>query len=373
MTHRIVILGAGYAGLRAAKRTARLLRGRDVRVTLVNRDDRFFERVRAHQLATGQDLRAWRLPDVLAGTGIDLVTATVTGVEPGTRTVLLDAAPHTIRYDTLVYALGSGADTGADTGAVPGVREHALTVADAAGAARLGARLATMPVRSDFLVVGGGLTGIEVAAEIAEARPDLRVRLVCDAPVGGWLSARARRHLRRAFERLGVELCEGARVAKVGPKEVLLGDGRSLPADAVVWAAGFRVPALAADAGFAVDGHGRMRVDERLRSVSHPEVYGVGDAAAGRAAGGRETRMSCQTGLPMGQCAARDIARERTGRRPKPARIRYEWQNISLGRRDGVTQFTRADDSPVRAVLTGRVSAWFKETITRLAARMTVR
>ncbi|KPC58393.1 hypothetical protein [Streptomyces chattanoogensis] len=54
-----------------------------------------------------------------------------------------------------------------------------------------------------------------------------------------------------------------------------------------------------------------------------------------------------------------------TGRTPKPLRLRYVWQNISLGRRDGLTQFTRADDSPVAAVLTGRASARFKEAITR--------
>ncbi|MFD9891168.1 NAD(P)/FAD-dependent oxidoreductase [Amycolatopsis sp. NPDC059027] len=369
MTHRLVILGAGYAGLRAAKRAAKLLRDRDVRVTLVDREGRFFERVRTHQLATGQELRERRLPDVLAGTGIDLVTATVTGIDLDGRTVLLDAEPHAVLYDTLVYALGSGADVDA----VSGVREHALTVAGPAGAEQLRARLDALPAKSAVVVVGGGLTGIEAATEIAEIRPDLRVELMCDAQMGGWLSGRAQRHLHRAFERREIGLREGVRVAKVGPKDMLLEDGGSVPADAVVWAAGFRVPALAAEAGLAVDGRGRMRVDERLRSVSHPEVYGVGDAAAGLAAGGRETRMSCQTGLPMGQYAAGAIARELTGRHPKPARIRYEWQNISLGRRDGVTQFTRADDSPVNVVLTGRVSAWFKEMITRLAAWMTVR
>lgn len=125
----------------------------------------------------------------------------------------------------------------------------------------------------------------------------------------------------------------------------------------VVWAAGFRVPALAADAGLAVDDAGRMIVDDRLRSVSHPTVYGIGDAAA-------RIRMSCQTSLPMGQYVARALA----GRTSAAHRVRYVWQNISLGRRNGITQFTRADDSPVPAVLTGRTAARFKEAITRAAA-----
>jgi hypothetical protein len=77
--------------------------------------------------------------------------------------------------------------------------------------------------------------------------------------------------------------------------------------------------------------------------------------------------MSCQTGLPMGVRAGDNAALVVAGCDPRPARIRYVWQNISLGRRDGVTQFTRGDDSPVGVVLGGRVSAGFKEAITRAA------
>ena len=129
-----------------------------------------------------------------------------------------------------------------------------------------------------------------------------------------------------------------------------------LDASAVVWAAGFSVPAIARDAGIAVDDRGRMVVDEWLRSVSHPDIYGAGDAVAAGVRG-KESRMSCQTGLPMGVRVADVIARRLTGRKARPVRIRYVWQNISLGRHNGVTQFTRADDSAVRAILTGRTSA----------------
>ncbi|MFE7118738.1 oxidoreductase, partial [Streptomyces sp. NPDC057654] len=81
--------------------------------------------------------------------------------------------------------------------------------------------------------------------------------------------------------------------------------------------------------------------------------------------GGAASRMSCQTGLPMGAYAARSVVASLTGRTPAPLRLRYVWQNISLGRHDGLTQFTRRDDTPVDAVLTGRPSARFKEAVTR--------
>jgi hypothetical protein len=75
--------------------------------------------------------------------------------------------------------------------------------------------------------------------------------------------------------------------------------------------------------------------------------------------------MSCQTALPMGVQVADGIAAVLTGRDPKPLRMRYVWQNISLGRLDGLTQFVRTDDRSVEFVLTGRTAARFKEIITR--------
>ncbi|GAA3242741.1 NAD(P)/FAD-dependent oxidoreductase [Nonomuraea helvata] len=357
MTDHIVVLGAGYAGLGAAKRAAWRLRRADVRVTLVNATDRFVERVRLHQLAAGQRLPDLPLAGLLAGTGIELVVARVIGIDLEARTVRLDAAPYDLSYDVLVYALGSAAELDA----VPGVREHAYTLAAADEAVRLRARLAES---REVTVIGGGLTGIEAATEFAETVPGLRVSLVSAGLIGEGLSARARRHLHRAFSRMGIAVREHAPVAKIGPGGPLLESGDELPSETVVWAGGFRVSDLAAAAGLATDRHGRMLVDRSLRSVSHPEVFGIGDAAAADRSG-RPTRMACQTGLPMGMYGGEAVADLLTGRKPRRARFRYVWQNISLGRHDGVTQFTRRDDSPADAVLTGRLSAAFKEAIVR--------
>lgn len=265
-------------------------------------------------------------------------------------------------YDTLVYALGSGA---APAGA-PGAEQHACSVVGEREATRTRERLAALR-RGSVVVVGGGLTGIETAAEVAEARPDLDVHLVSSAAPGHWLSPAARRALHRAFARLRVTTHLG-RVERVTRAAVDLDDGRTLAADLAIWTAGFAVPALAREAGIEVDGAGRIVVDDTLRSVSHPEILAVGDAATATAAWGRQSRMSCQTALPMGVHAAAVIARTAAGRRAAPHRIRYVWQNISLGRRDGITQFTRADDRPLPFVLTGRVSARFKELVSSGAA-----
>jgi NADH dehydrogenase len=355
VAHRIVVLGAGYAGQIVAKLAARRT---GAHVTLVNARDRFVERVRLHQLAAGEPLREVPLRDLLHGTGVELVVDRVTGVDADQRTVQLAQADRPLRYDTLVYALGSQADTDG----VPGAAVHAHAVAGHAEALALRDRLRESSV---VAVVGGGLTGIEAAAELAEARPELKVRLVTSGILGGALSQRGRRHLQRAFCRLGVDVQDHAQVTEVRADGVLLADGRHVAADTVVWTTGFRVPALAAEAGFAVDRTGRMLVDGTLRSISHPDVYGVGDAEAAHRPGGQELRMACATGMPAAHRAAVAITDRLAGREPRPLRFRYVNQCISLGRRDGLIQFVRADDDPREAVLTGRPAALYKEAIVR--------
>ncbi|MEY9212167.1 FAD-dependent oxidoreductase [Thermobifida halotolerans] len=367
--HRVVIVGAGYAGLTAARTVAARTRSDRVEVVLVNARDHFVERVRLHQVASGQPVPGRPLADLLEGTGITLVVARVERIDTGTRTVHADAAGQaiTVGYDTLVHALGSGA---ADTAGVPGAAEHARTLADLASARETAALLASEAATAErsVVVVGGGLTGIEAAAELAETRPGARVRLVTRGEAGTGLSPRGRRHLRRTLDRLGVRLHERVGVTEVRSDGVRLDDGTVLHADAVVWNTGFRVPDLAREAGITVDSHGRVVVDATLRSVSHPDVYAVGDAARAPGPGGRELRMACATGLPMGAAAGRAVAERLAGRPAPPLRFRYRIQCVSLGRRDGLVQFVGADDTPHAAVLTGRPAALVKEAVVRGAA-----
>lgn len=214
-------------------------------------------------------------------------------------------------------------------------------------------------------VVGGGLTGIEVAAEVAESLPHLRVQMITSGALGQGLAPRAREHLGRALERVGVTVRDGTEVSQAMPATLLTTQGTTIASDLTVWAGGFRVPPLAADAGLAVDSTGRVLVDDDLRSISHPDVYAIGDVAAAAAAGGTPTRMCCQTALPMGSAVARVVAADLRGEHLPAKPTRYVWTTISVGRRDAVTQFTHADDSPARGVMTAPAAAGFKELITR--------
>ncbi|QFZ20682.1 NAD(P)/FAD-dependent oxidoreductase [Saccharothrix syringae] len=368
MAHRIVVVGAGYAGLSAAKRAARGLGGR-VAVTVVNPADVFVERVRLHEVAAGAPAVDLSLAETLADRRVAFLRGTVTELALAGRRVAVatTGGSHELEYDTLVYTAGSTARTGC----VPGVAEHALTVSGAADTAAARARLADLTDGAWVTVVGGGATGIEVAAELAETHPGLRLRLVTDEELGGWLSPRGRAHVRSALERLGVQVRDHVEVVEVAADGLVLDDGQVLSSDAVVWSVGFDVPSLAARAGLEVDRSGRVRVDGTMRSYSHPEVYAAGDAAAMGGALGGELRMACATALPSGRQVADSIAARLAGRTPRPMRFSYAFQCISLGRRDGLIQFLHGDDRPRDRVLTGRAAALFKEGIVRSALTFT--
>lgn len=362
MKHRIVVLGAGYAGANAAGRLAKRLHPADTEITLVNADAEFVERVRMHQLATGQDLRHRALTDLFAGTGVRVRQARVAAVDVDRKTVSLDDGE--IAYDTLVYALGS---TAADCG-VPGVTEHAHFLAGKESALRLRERLAGLAAGEAVLVVGGGLTGIEAVTEIAEARPDLDVALAARGGLGDWLSEKAQAHLRKAFARLGITAHEHTDIAGVEPTGAVTADGRVLPARVTVWTAGFAVHPIAAATTLEVSATGQIVVDETMRSVSHADVYAVGDAAFAPGANGTPLRMSCASGVPTAYQAADAIAARLTGRALPENKIGYTAQCVSLGRHDAIVQWVHPDDRPKPSALTGKPAARLKELICTSAA-----
>ncbi|WP_316521376.1 NAD(P)/FAD-dependent oxidoreductase [Kitasatospora brasiliensis] len=342
---RIVVLGAGYAGLTAAKGA-----GRRHTVTLVAPEARILHRIRQHETAAGHG-RDWpTIGDLTRGRRITHRRAKAVGIDPAARTVRLDDGT-TLAYDTLVHALGSRTAWHG----VPGAEQHAYS---AERADELRRRL-DAPGRPDTLaVVGGGATGIELATELAEAHPGLRVRIVASGLVGGVYSDQGRTHVRRVLDRLGVTVHEHATVTEVTPDGLRTTAG-PIEAGLTVWAASLEPHPLAAEAGLAVDERGRALVDDHLRSVSHPDVHVIGDAAAVTVPGVGTLRMGCATALPQGQYLAKLLDGRTTG----PFAFRYLVQCVSLGRRDGLLQVVRPDDSMRPTVLTGTAGRLAKAAI----------
>ncbi|MFF3934977.1 NAD(P)/FAD-dependent oxidoreductase [Streptomyces phaeofaciens] len=368
MQHRIVVLGAGYTGAFAAGRLAKRLHREDVTITLVNPEPDFVERIRMHQLAVGRDLRPRPFSEMFAGTGVELKLAKVTAVDVDRKAVTVAAVngdePEELPYDTLVYALGSGWNDGG----VPGVAEHAHEVAGRPGALRLRDRLAALDAGRRVVVVGGGLTSLEAVTEIAEARPDLDVALAARGALGDWLSEKGRAHLRKVVDKLGITVHEHTAVDAVEADGVTIADGRRIPAEVTVWTTGFAVHPIAEATTLELTDRGQIVVDATMRSVSHPDVYAVGDAAMAMGPHDKPLRMSCASGVPMAWQAADAIAARLAGVKVPHVSIRYYQQCISLGRKEGLVQFVTADDRAVDRALTGRGAALYKELICKSAA-----
>ncbi|MFE6281033.1 NAD(P)/FAD-dependent oxidoreductase [Streptomyces sp. NPDC057877] len=369
MKHHIVVLGAGYSGAYVAGNLARRLSPADTEITVVNAEPEFIQRLRMHQLAAGQRIETRKLTDVFAGTGIRLHVARVTAVDPERQVIAVsdtDGGSAELGYDTLFYALGSHA---ADHG-VPGVLEHAFNVTGRPAALRLRERLDSLDRRGEggrVLVVGDGLTGIETATELAESRPGLSVTLVARGELGARLSAGARGHLRRACDRLGITVVEHTRVDAVEATRVLCADGTALASDATVWAAGFAVGPIAAASGLKVAGNGRIVVDRTMRSVSHPNVYAVGDSAHAIGDNGLPLPMSCASAGYTGRQAIDAFIGRLTGGKVPHTRLAYLGNHISLGRRDGILQLVDAQARAKPSYMGGRKAARIKSSIIRMS------
>jgi NADH dehydrogenase FAD-containing subunit len=371
MSERIVVLGGGYAGTLAALRMGRQLRGRAL-VTLVSASPVLVERIRLHQRAAQltaehpqPDLaQSWdrslfghslNLAELTERAGVELVVERATAWRPSERRLELGA--RTLGYDKIVYALGSLTDVER----VPGLRRNAFTL-EPGSVLRLAAALPAVARRKGRLVVvGGGLTAIETATELAETYPDLRVEMVTQGTVGDLLSAPGRAHLHGVLDRLRIGRRERAVVREVAP-DSLRTDGEPVPFDVCVWAGGFIPHPMARTAGLPVNERGQLLLDGTLRVDGERSIFGAGDAVA---PGGRSMQMSCKIAMPMGAHVAEVISALVTGREPEPFRFRDTLLCISLGRRDALIQFLAPDGRPRDNVWTGRRAAWVKELICR--------
>jgi NADH dehydrogenase len=346
--HNIIVIGGGYAGTLAANR----LRVRDdVDVTLVNPRPEFVERIRLHQYVarTGEATLDY---GTLLGEGIQLVVDSVTRIDSGARTVQL-ASGNVLAYDYLIYAVGSTAATPT----VAGAAEFAVSFAEFEAAQHLRSTLDALPLDAAITVVGGGLTGIETAAELTEQ--NRRVTLVCGGKLAPTFSPGARRHIASWLNRKDVDVLETESVEEVRVDSIILGDGSVRDSALTIWTVGFGVPELAAVSGLRTDALGRLLTDETLTSVDDDRIVAAGDAAA---PSGRPLRMSTYAAGPLGAQAANTVLSRIAGTEPAPLDLAFTGACLSLGRHAGLRQLARKDDTAVNLYITGRLGAFVKET-----------
>jgi NADH dehydrogenase len=349
---RVVIVGAGFGGLRAARRLA----GGDFDVTLLDRQNYHLFQPLLYQVATAsleQESIAYPVRAIARRWGnVRFQMAEVTGVDLANKRVLAEGG--SIPYDLLVVA--AGAQT-AFFG-VESARQHARELKGLPDAVALRshvlaafehAALEDDPQKRasllTFVVVGGGPTGVEYAGALAElidgplARdfsPELvdmaRIVLVDMLPhVLDAYPPNLRDYTARRLEALGVELMLGAQVADVLSDRVTLSDGRTIPAKTVLWMAGVEPVPLAGALGVDRARDGRVHVESDLTLPGHPDVYVIGDMAYVEQDSEPLPQMA-PVAMQQGAYVARHIAARAAGRAVEPFRYRSRGTMAVIGR-----------------------------------------
>lgn len=342
----IVVVGAGYAGRSLINRLA--ARRVDANVTLLDPSESLSERTRWHEhLAYGAPTPR-PLSSVLPTGTRHLVTRAVE-VDPVAKTLRTQTG-QLLRYDHLAATMGGCTRWELP----PGVQELALRLEDGS----------LHPSARSVAVIGAGLTGIEVAAELAQARRDLTVHLI-SSKFGAGLSPGARAYAQAALTRMGVQLKTETRVQCARHGRLVFEASEALEVDAVIWCAGVTPSPLPTQAALPLDELGRVEVDPHLRVPGFSGLWCAGDQARLDMNNGVPLRAACAIAMPMGTHAGDNLARAVKGAPTTPFSMHTPFLCVSLGRRDGIVQHLGDMDVATRRYWTGRRAAWLKERILR--------
>jgi len=372
--HRVVIVGGGAGGLELATRLGDSLGKRgQADITLVDKHRTHVWKPKLHEIASGSmDMSAHEV-DYLAQAHwhhFRFRLGELTGIDREGREV--HVAPYlddegrlvtparAFGYDTLVVAIGSLSN---DFG-TPGVREHALRLESKADALRFHARMVnacirahaqTTPLRPEQLhvaIIGAGATGVELAAELhrttrevvaygldgVDAERDIQVSVIEAADrVLPALPPRMSAATEALLRKLGVDVHTSAKVAEVMPQGVRLADGRILPAELVVWAAGVKAPDIVRDiAGLETNRSNQLAVLPTLQTTRDENVFAIGDCAQcawPEANGGKGGFVPprAQAAHQQASHVAAQIRRRLAGKKLEPYRYRDFGSLVSLG------------------------------------------
>jgi len=327
---RLVIIGAGFAGMYAALSAARLrdihgVSPEQLEIALVAPEPTLVVRPRLYE-PKPETLTA-PLQDVLKAIDVVYVQGSAETVDTTSRAVQIvtaKGAKKSLSYDRLIVATGSRLFRPN----IPGLAEHAFSVDglnDAIALDRHLHQLASLPVsamRDTVVVAGGGFTGIEAATEMpsrlrAILGKDAKPRVIIvdrNEAIAPDMGAGPRPLIETALRNVGVETRLGASVASLDRSGVTLSTGEHIESATVIWAAGMRAAPLTAQIPAERDSFGRLLVDRDLRVLSVDGVFATGDAA--RAAcddAGNYSLMSCQHATRMGAFAGNNAAAELLG------------------------------------------------------------
>jgi NADH dehydrogenase FAD-containing subunit len=208
---------------------------------------------------------------------------------------------------------------------------------------------------------------------VASIYPQIKVSLVTRGSFALSWNRGVADQIRRRLVSLGVEIIEQSNISAVRARSVVLEGGRALACDLCIWTTGFVVQPLAREAGLTVNERDQILVDPFLRSVSHQEIYAIGDAASPiEEPGVSHVRMSAFTASIMGAHGADCLSAMLVGKTPEPLSFAYLAQAIALGQHNAMFLTLSPDDQAKPPYITGRLGAFTREVFIRFVIAATL-
>ncbi|MHC5215355.1 NAD(P)/FAD-dependent oxidoreductase [Enterococcus sp. LJL128] len=341
MSKQVIILGAGYAGLRALHE---LQKGAaDLKITLVDRNAYHYEATDLHEVAAGtqtKDKISYPISDVVKASCTTFIQGTVDKIDPDNQTVLLEDG-QVLTYDYLIVALGFVSESFG----IPGVEEYALQMVDVATAEQIHQHIEEQmktyketkdPELLKIVVCGAGFTGIELLGAFVEGRKHFAelagvepaaIELYCVEAVTRLLPMFSEKLADYGIQRLekwGVKFLTGKPIKEIKPDTVVYQEDKEtgavteLKAKTIIWTTGVSGSRVVGASGFEAK-RGRVMVNPDLTAPAHENVYIVGDCSAVMdMASNRPYPTTAQISLKMGEQAGRNIKAQLKGKATEP-------------------------------------------------------
>ncbi len=320
---KVVILGAGFGGLTAARALDGI-----ADVTLIDRHNFQTFLPLLYQVSTAglaADHVAYPIRGALRKTKVKFRMGSPISVDHKNKSVKLDSS-EVLDFDYLIVALGSATN---DFG-IKGVAENALGMKTVNEALNIRSEIMRRfedlcrfedDTKFSIAVVGGGPTGVEMAGAIAElkrgplssdnadAAKNIEVYLVEAGPrLLPALSPKLSQRTKKDLEKLGVKVLTEAVVKEVKPRQILFADGQKIPAEITVWAAGVKGEPTMKKLSIPQES-GRIAVDPTMQVTNYPYIFAIGDIAGAKGADGRFLPMVAPVAMQQARFVAKQIQR----------------------------------------------------------------
>ncbi|CDQ20669.1 NAD(P)/FAD-dependent oxidoreductase [Halobacillus karajensis] len=368
MSKEIVILGGGYGGLLAALSVRQYMDASEANVTIVNKTPTHQIITELHRLAAGnisEQAAALPLEKLLKGKNINLKVATVESFSADNKKVTLQDGSE-LFYDALVVALGSVTNYFG----IPGLKEHSMVLKSAEDANKIREHVESRirdyaasnnEADAHIVIGGGGLTGVELVGELADETPamakkygvnpdEIKLTLVEAMPkILPMLPDHLIERATKSLEARGVEFLTELPVTNVEGNVIELKDGRKLTANTFVWTGGVAGNPLVGESGIEVN-RGRASVNNYLQSVSHEDVFVVGDSAVYFKPGEeRPQPPTAQIAWQMGETVGYNLFAYLQDKSFEEFEPVNSGTLASLGRKDAVA-FVGANQTPLKGL-----------------------